>query len=347
MSEPTNEQVETLPARRVTPINEPIDRGNVGAIQISDKAGGISFANMIELMDFAKLVAVSGVAVPKHLRGNPGACLAICMQAVEWQISPFALANRSYSVNDRLAYEAAVFQAVLSKRAPIKGRIKMAYSGKADTRVCKVWATLSDGTGDVEYESPEFGRILPKNSPLWKNDPDQQLFYFSVRAFARRHFADVMMGIVTSDEMQDAPEQVQTESTTDQVRRLSAQKLADNLKARETPQERTPEATAAKSPTEDATEAQDAGESMPGAADAVSQVDPEEQAKLEYDMWFAAMAEIAGDDKDRLTRIGKGITKMLLAKGFVGAAWKVPASDRKIALAAAKEQSGHFRAPVV
>jgi hypothetical protein len=43
-----------------------------------------------------------------------------------------------------------------------------------------------------------------KNSPLWKGDVDQQLFYYSVRAFARRHFPDVMMGIYTVDELIDA-----------------------------------------------------------------------------------------------------------------------------------------------
>lgn len=186
---------------RYTPINEPIDRQNVGSIAIG--RGGLACANMIELMDFAKLMAVSQTAIPAHLRGNPGACLAVCLQATEWGMSPFAVANKSYSVNDRLCYEAAMYQAVVTRRAPIVGRIQMDYSGEADKRRCKVWAKLTDGV-TVSYESPPLSKIKGK-SPLWNNDPDQQLFYFSVRAWARRHFQDVMMGLYTVDEMIDAP----------------------------------------------------------------------------------------------------------------------------------------------
>lgn len=195
--------------KRVTPVSEPIDRDNVGEIQLAEGKGGLSLSNMNQLMDFAKLMAVSQTAIPKHLRLNPGACLAICMHAVEWRMSPFAVANKSYSVNDRLAFEAGMYQAVVSRRAPITGRIKMEFDGDGDSRTCRVWASLSDGTGEVEYTSPKFGKIQPKNSPLWKNDPDQQLFYFSVRAWARRHFSDVMMGIYTIDEIEDNPAIVQ------------------------------------------------------------------------------------------------------------------------------------------
>ena len=62
------------------------------------------------------------------------------------------------------------------------------------SRRCRVEATLRDGTGNVDYESPEIGKIPTRNSPLWKGDPDQQLFYYSIRAFVRRHFPDAMMG---------------------------------------------------------------------------------------------------------------------------------------------------------
>ena len=179
-----------------------INKSVAGEIAIT-KTDGMGIRSMDQAMEFAKLMALSREAVPKHLRASPGACLAICIQAFEWNINPFALANKSYVVNDRLSFEASLFQSVVARRAPIVGRIKMEYAGTGPSRTCKVWAQLSDGTGIVEYTSPKFSDINPKNSPLWKNDPDQQLFYFSVRSFARRHFPDVMMGIYTVDEMQD------------------------------------------------------------------------------------------------------------------------------------------------
>jgi hypothetical protein len=183
-----------------------IDRSTTGQLPVSDAAGGLAFADLGQVMEFAKLMAVAGIAVPKHLRGSAGACAAVCIQAVEWRMSPFAVANKSYSVNDRLAYEAQLVQAVILQRAPIKGRIKVEYHGEGERRVCRVWAELRDEPGEiVEYVSPVFARITPKNSPLWKSDPDQQQFYYAVRALCRRHFPDVLLGVYAKDELEDAP----------------------------------------------------------------------------------------------------------------------------------------------
>lgn len=205
-----------------------INRDIAGAISISGKSGMV-IDSMSQAMELAKLMSLARQAVPTHLRENPGACLAISIQAYDWQINPFALANKSYVVNDRLCYEASLYQSVVARRAPIVGRIKMEFTGAGDKRVCRVWAELSDGTGVVDYVSPEFGKIQPKNSPLWKNDPDQQLFYSSVRGFARRHFPDVMMGIYTADELIDSPEMVHQVEATVVDSRSKTERLAQRL----------------------------------------------------------------------------------------------------------------------
>ncbi|KAB0269277.1 recombinase RecT [Microvirga brassicacearum] len=180
------------------------------------------FANMNEVMEFGKLMSISQVAVRKHLRGNPGACLAVCIQAIEWRMSPYAVANKSYAVNDQLAFEAQLIHAVILQRAPIKGRVKSEYKGEGDSRTLRVWAELSDGSGEiVDYESPLFGKIQPKNSPLWKNDPDQQLHYYSVRAWCRRHFPDVILGVYARDELEPARDDYQ-----DDVREINPPSLS-------------------------------------------------------------------------------------------------------------------------
>ena len=58
---------------------------------------------MLEVVEFAKTMVKADLALPKHMRGNVGACMAVAMQAMEWQMNPFAVANKSYAVNDRLA----------------------------------------------------------------------------------------------------------------------------------------------------------------------------------------------------------------------------------------------------
>ncbi len=181
-------------------IAERMDPNATGAVELSQQAGGLGFSNVGEAMQFAKLMAISQFAVPKHLRGNVGACMAIITRAVEWNFSPFAVASKSYCVNDALAFESQLIQAVILRRAPIKGRFTFAFTGEGERRKCTVTAALKDG-GTVDYTSPEVGKIPVKNSPLWKNDPDQQLCYYSGRALCRRHFPDVLLGIYTPEDL--------------------------------------------------------------------------------------------------------------------------------------------------
>jgi hypothetical protein len=107
----------------VAKIEEKIDRVAAGAMTISDEIGGIKFEHMSEVMEFAKLMSIAGSAVPAHCRGEPGVCLAICIQALEWRMSPFAVANKSYVVENRgdkrIAYESQLIHAVIEARAPL------------------------------------------------------------------------------------------------------------------------------------------------------------------------------------------------------------------------------------
>jgi hypothetical protein len=184
---------------------ERISPATMGTVTLSRESGGLAFANMADVLQFAKVMAISGVAIPPHLRGQIGTCLAVTIQAVEWKLSPFAVANKSYEVNGRIAYESQLVQAVILQRAPIKGRFDVEFFGEDTKRQCTVTATLHDGERK-SYTSPAIGTIKVQNSPLWKSDPDQQLFYYAGRALCRRHFPDVLLGIYTPDDIYNGPE---------------------------------------------------------------------------------------------------------------------------------------------
>ncbi|MGM4891224.1 hypothetical protein [Tardiphaga sp. 839_C3_N1_4] len=184
-------------------IEDRIDRVAVGALEVSDALGGLRFQNMVEVMEFAKCMAIADTAVPKHLRGNPGMCLAVCVQALEWRFSPFAVANKSYVVNDRIGYESQLVHAVIEQRAPIIGRLKHKFDGEGEDRRCIVSATLRETGETLEYISPPFSKIQPKNSPLWKTKPDLQLYYNTSRDFCRAYFPDVLLGVYSQEELRD------------------------------------------------------------------------------------------------------------------------------------------------
>ncbi len=180
-----------------------IDRAQAAAVTVSNVAGGVSFASALEVMEFAKLMAVSMQAVPKDFRNNPGLCLAVTFQAVEWRMSPFQVANKAYVVNDRLGFESQLIHAVIEARAPLKGRLRCEYLGEGADMQCRVFATFNGEDSPHEYTSPKFSAIPTKNSPLWKSDPQQQLFYYASRSWARKWAPDVLLGIYSREEVEE------------------------------------------------------------------------------------------------------------------------------------------------
>lgn len=186
-------------------ISGKIDRGASPSRSMTALTSGATFVptNLDDCMELAKMMSVSGIAVREHLRKNPGACLAIAMQAYQWGMNPFQVANKSYAVNNQIAYESQLITAVLNTRAPIKGRIKYEYDGEGQTLQCRAFVRLKDDDDIVEVWSPLLRDINPKNSPLWKSDPEQQLAYYTSRQLARRHFPEVLLGVYAEDELRD------------------------------------------------------------------------------------------------------------------------------------------------
>ena len=164
------------------------------------KGAKVTPSNMHEVVEFAKIMCKADIALPQHLRGNVGACLAVAMQAMDWEMSPFAVAAKSYVVKGAIAYEAQLIAAVVNTRSGIDGRLKYSYDGEGDGMTCTVTGRL-DGE-EYNYTSPPIGAITTKNSPLWKADPQQQLGYYSSRSWARRYTPEVILGVYDRDEAQ-------------------------------------------------------------------------------------------------------------------------------------------------
>lgn len=173
-------------------------------------AGGMVAPETLgEVVEFAKVMSRAQEAIPKHLRDNPGACMAVTMMALRLEMDPFAVASKSYKVGDTIAYEAQLIAAAINTRAPLKDRPKISFQGEGQGRICVVTATFRGEAEPTVHESPKFSAITPKNSPLWKSDPDQQQAYYTIRAFGRRHCPEVILGMYDREEM-DGSEPMRT-----------------------------------------------------------------------------------------------------------------------------------------
>lgn len=179
-------------------IENRLDKRIVGGVRFGQTS--LAITTMSEAMEFAKIMALSDKAIRAPFRGNPGMCLAICIQAHEWGLNPYAVASKAYIVNDQVAYESQLIHAVIESRAPLKSRLNCRYEGEGQTRKCIVFGTFTGDTDSREYATPMFKDIPTKLSPLWKFDPDQQLFYYGSRAWCRRWAPDVILGIYAPEE---------------------------------------------------------------------------------------------------------------------------------------------------
>lgn len=204
---------QTAIADRNEKIESKIDREVAGGLTVSSGGAAVTITprNMGEVMEFAKMMSLGGFAIRPAFRGNPGACLAITLQALRWGMDPIAVSNKAYVTTSKggeqqLAYEAQLVHAVVNERAPLQKRLKVTFTGENGNRRCHVEGLLKGEDESAPYDSPLFSKINPKNSPLWQTDPDQQLRYYSVRAWARAHVPEVLLGVYTDDEAGTGPE---------------------------------------------------------------------------------------------------------------------------------------------
>ncbi|MGE9727355.1 RecT family recombinase [Cronobacter sakazakii] len=208
-------------------INAPVDTAIAGTAATIFSPEGLN-----QLMKFAEVMAQSRVTVPAHLAGKPADCMAVAMQAAQWGMNPFAVAQKTHVVSGTLGYEAQLVNAVITTMSPTKDRINYEWFGpwenvigkfvektsqKGNTYIAPAW-TLKDEAGCgvrvwATMKGEDQPRVLElmlsqaqvRNSTLWASDPKQQLAYLATKRWSRLHCPDVIMGVYTPDELEARP----------------------------------------------------------------------------------------------------------------------------------------------
>jgi hypothetical protein len=165
---------------------------------------------MNSIMRFSELMAQAVVTVPKHLTGKPADCMAVVMQAAQWGMNPYSVAQKTHLVNGVLGYESQLVNAVISSSRAIKGRFKYEYSGdweKMASSACVRVGAILNGEVDITWGEWLYpSKVTTKNSPLWKTAPKQQAAYLAVKYWARLYCPDVILGVYTPDELEEPQE---------------------------------------------------------------------------------------------------------------------------------------------
>lgn len=237
--------------------NLPVENGASFTTSISMVFNG---QMLDQLTIFANLMADSTITIPTHLARRPADCMAIIMQAMQWGMNPYAVAQKTYVVNGVLGYEAQLVNAVITSSDTIKGRFHYEYGGDWSkctrtqeitepktgktgaytvTKRVRAWSdedeeglfirvgAIIKGEHEITWGEPIYlSSIAIRNSPLWATNPKQQIAYLGVKYWARLYASAVILGVYTPDELEQRVEREinpQKSST-----RVSASKLANN-----------------------------------------------------------------------------------------------------------------------
>lgn len=181
-------------------------------------------ANLMDTARFEHLQRIAGLmgamsVLPDHLVGRKvngqwqdfpieairANCFRITNQAIRWGMDPFAIVDETYVVGGKLAYQGKLVAAVVNSRANLKGRLNYTFSGTGDDRTVVVSGVFE---GETEPRTVDLKlRDAKTDNQMWRKDPDQKLIYSAVVKWARRHCSEIVLGVLTDDDLERMQQQ--------------------------------------------------------------------------------------------------------------------------------------------
>lgn len=151
-----NEQVQEID--NAAPLETSTEREAVRAARelVPVTASGVQITDLAQQVDYAQTMAKATLAVPKHLRGKVGDCLAIIDISSRAGLSPYMVANHTYLQNDKLCFESQLYHAFLQASGLLKGEVSARWEGTGGDKVCIITGTLK-----VAPNEPKECRSLP------------------------------------------------------------------------------------------------------------------------------------------------------------------------------------------
>jgi hypothetical protein len=156
-----------------------------------------------QIDNMAARMASAKATIPKHLVGNDGDCWAIIMQAIQWRMNPYAVAQKTHLVNGTLGYEAQLVNAVIQNSGLVTSPFRYEYRGEGQELECRVGAVLKGDSVITWGEWLCIASVKVKNSPLWATNPKQQMSYLQGKNWARLYCPGAILGVYTPDELQE------------------------------------------------------------------------------------------------------------------------------------------------
>lgn len=153
-------------------------------------------------------------------------CLLVANQAKKWGADVFAVAGETYVVGNKLGYQGKLIAAIVNSRGGLSAPLSVIYStGSGDNFAAVLYGKRN---GEVPQEAFDLlaeyadksdqkaNRELAKlgvltvriavsqaktDNKMWRTDPEQKLFYTGATKWARRHAPELMLGLLSDDDL--------------------------------------------------------------------------------------------------------------------------------------------------
>lgn len=167
---------------------------------------------------------------PKHLIGRSeqetiATCIGLVTMAKKWKMSAQMVAGETYSVHGKIGFQGKLYSALANAHGGLVGGLRIIYSGKGDGLAGVVFGAdheltdddkanlkklvkdgCSDAATDLELNNVKAIRVLVSqcktDQAMWKNDPEQKLFYTGSTKWCRKFMPDLVLGAISVEDQE-------------------------------------------------------------------------------------------------------------------------------------------------
>lgn len=190
------------------PLAFPMDRDNLPTVINSDASLMMDPRVFEHMQRVCKVYAQSNV-VPQQFQGNLANCMIAYELAYRMQVNVFMLMQSMYVVSGKPGLEAKLAIALVNERGPFRGPIQFTITrDKAGKAIACTAYAIHKATGErcettVDWSVVEKEGWNKKSGSKWMTMPEQMFKYRSASWLARTYCPEVLMGMHTTDELDD------------------------------------------------------------------------------------------------------------------------------------------------
>jgi hypothetical protein len=166
--------------------------------------------------------------VPTHFQQKPEDCMIALMMAQQLGVNPVLTLQNLQVINGRPGFSASFAIGLANQRGPFAGPITWTTKGTGDNLAVTAHATVKS-TGEVVTTTVSMAMAKAEGwvkNPKYRSIPEQMLKYRAATWLIRLHCPEVLMGLSSSEELEDV-QTVRVREETDQAVPASANVIAD------------------------------------------------------------------------------------------------------------------------